>query len=79
MCLKALHEFLKIRPIATDLAERGSLSVGELQSPFQLPLRIRFSAARYSFRATNSWFTIPVTKARMRAQSIRPPRQPIRA
>jgi hypothetical protein len=29
-------------------------------------------------RASSSWSTIPVTKARMRAQSIPPPRQPIR-
>jgi hypothetical protein len=62
----------------TDLAERGSLGVREFQPPFQLAFRIRFSAARYSFRASGSWSTIPVTKARMRAQSIRPPRQPIR-
>jgi hypothetical protein len=41
-------------------------------------LAMRFSAARYSMRASSSWSTIPVTKARMRAQSIRPPRQPIR-
>jgi hypothetical protein len=29
-------------------------------------------------RASSSWSTSPVTKARMRAQFIRPPRQPIR-
>jgi hypothetical protein len=61
-----------------DLAERGSFGIRELQPPFQLGLQDPISAARYSFRASSSWSTIPVTKARMRAQSIRPPRQPIR-
>jgi hypothetical protein len=65
-------------PAMTDLAERGSLGVRELQPPFNWAFRIRFSAARYSFRASSSWSAIPVTKARMRAQSIRPRRQPIR-
>src|SRR5260221_12240259 len=39
---------------------------------------MRFSAARYSIRVSSSWSSIPVTKASMRAQSIRPPPQPIR-
>jgi hypothetical protein len=43
----------------TDLAERGSVGVGELQPPFQLGLQD--SAARYSFRANSSWSTVPVT------------------
>ncbi len=29
--------------------------------PFNLAFRIRFSAARYSFRASSSWSTVPVT------------------
>jgi hypothetical protein len=36
----------------TDLTERGSLGVRELEPPLQLGLRMRFSAARYSFRAS---------------------------
>ena len=51
----------------TDLAERGSLGVRELQPPFNWAFKMRFSAARYSIRASSSWSTIPVTKARMRA------------
>jgi hypothetical protein len=36
----------------TDLAERGSLGVRELQPPWAF--RMRFSAARYSVRASSS-------------------------
>ena len=41
----------------TDLAERGSVRVRQLQRAF----RMRFSAARYSLRARSSWSTVPVT------------------
>src|ERR1035437_4763695 len=43
-----------------NLAELRSLCVRELQPPLQLALRIRFSAARYSFRSSSSWSTVPV-------------------
>jgi hypothetical protein len=44
----------------TDLTEPGSHGVRGPQSPFQLG-RMPFSAARYSFRASSSWSTVPVT------------------
>src|SRR5262249_10648250 len=32
-----------------------------LGRPFSLAIRMRFSAARYSLRASSSWTTVPVT------------------
>jgi hypothetical protein len=43
----------------TDLAERTSLGVRELQPPWAFMMR--FLAARYSFRASSSWSSVPVT------------------
>src|SRR5215471_17545428 len=42
-----------------NLAELRSLGVRELWPTFNWPLRIWFSAARYSFRSSSSWSTVP--------------------
>jgi hypothetical protein len=57
-------------PISPSFARSASES---LSRPFNWLLRIRFSAARYSFRSSSSWSTVPVMKARMRAHSTNPP------
>jgi len=54
-------------PISASVARSASESFSR---PFNCAFRMRFSAARYSARASSSWSTDPVTKARMRAQSI---------
>jgi hypothetical protein len=45
----------------TDLAERGSLGVRNRSRPFHWALRMRFSVTRYSFGASSSRSTVPVT------------------
>jgi hypothetical protein len=40
--------------------------------PLIFARRIRFSAARYSFRSNNSWSTVPVMYANMCVQIINP-------
>ena len=45
----------------TNFAERGSLGIRRFSRPFNWAFRMRFSAARYSFRVSNSWSTVPVT------------------
>src|SRR5580692_381804 len=45
----------------TNFAERGSLGIDSFSRPFNWAFRMRFSAARYSFRVSNSWSTVPVT------------------
>jgi hypothetical protein len=52
----------------TDLPERGSLGVRELQPPFRLSLR--FAAARYSFRANSSWSTIRERAAEAHGRAV---------
>ena len=51
------------RPIRCRSRERrcGADEAESFSRPFNYALRIRFSAARYSFRASSSWSTIPVT------------------
>jgi hypothetical protein len=61
-------------PISPSLARSASES---LSRPFNWPFRIRFSAARNSFRSSSSWSTVPMMKARMRAHSIRSPVGPL--
>src|SRR5215470_17019403 len=41
--------------------------------PLIFARRIRFLAAKYSFLSNSSWFTVPVTYARTRAQIIPKP------
>src|ERR1035437_987794 len=45
------------RPISPSFARSASENFSR---PFNWPLRIRFSAARYSFRSSSSWSTVPV-------------------
>src|SRR5664280_1651835 len=45
------------RPISPSFARSASESFSR---PFNWPLRIGFSAARYSFRSSSSWSTVPV-------------------
>src|SRR5262245_23998947 len=60
-------------PISPSVARSVSESLGR---PFSLAVRMRFSAARYSFSASSSWSTVPVTQASIRDQSIPAPLQP---
>src|SRR5262245_8729292 len=45
------------RPISPSFTRSASESFGR---PFNWPLRIWFSAARYSFRSSSSWSTVPL-------------------
>jgi hypothetical protein len=45
----------------TDLAKRASLGIREFQPTFQLRLEDAVLSGRYSFRASSSWSTVPVT------------------
>jgi hypothetical protein len=60
-------------PISASVARSAFESCSR---PLNWAVRIRFSVTRYSFCANSSLSTVPVTKASMRAQFIRPPRQP---
>ena len=53
-------ETLAAQPM-TDLADCLSFGVRELQPTFQLRLDDAVLSARYSFRASRSWSTLPVT------------------
>src|ERR1039457_831093 len=64
-----LAERLAAQPMANFAPLRSAASESSSR-PFNWPLRIRFSAARYSFRSSSSWSTVSVMKARMRAHSI---------
>jgi len=44
-----------------DFGEGGALGVAQRKVDGSFALRIRFSAARYSFCKRSSWFTEPVT------------------
>jgi hypothetical protein len=46
-----------------DLGQDGALGIAQPRSRWQLCLKITFSAARYSFCRSNSWFIEPVTYA----------------
>jgi len=45
----------------SDLGESGALRIPRRNRVGNLALKIRFSAARYSFRNRSSWFTEPLT------------------
>jgi hypothetical protein len=63
-------------PISASVARSASDS---FTRPSNRIFRIRFSAARYSLRSSNSWSTVPVMWARIRHQFISLPaaRKPI--
>src|SRR5262249_41916920 len=51
-----------------DLSKRASLRIRQGSRAGKCARRTRFSAAKYSFWSSSSWFTSPVTYASRRAQ-----------
>src|SRR5262249_29314916 len=62
------------RPSRWAISARVAFSASDNNNrPLIFARRIRFSAAKYSFLSSSSWFTVPVTYARTRAQIIPEP------
>jgi hypothetical protein len=53
-----------------DLGESAALGINQPQSRWQLGVRIRFSASKYSSCSRSSWFTDPVTHASSRTHLL---------
>ena len=58
-----LRYLLSLRDVEELLEERGLDAGGSLKRKRagSFALKMRFSAAKYSFRRSSSWFTAPVT------------------